>query len=65
MNNYITAVRLTEAVNMLNMGEYNIGEIATATGFSDQSYFSKVFSARYGVPPSEYTSANEKATGEQ
>jgi AraC-like DNA-binding protein len=40
---------------MLVGGERNIGEIAIATGFSDQSYFSKVFSAKYGMPPSEYS----------
>lgn len=55
VNNYITNIRLGEAVNMLKMGDRNIGEIAIETGFSDQSYFSKVFSAKYGVPPSEYT----------
>ena len=54
VNNYITDVRLGEAVNMLKIGDRNIGEIATETGFSDQSYFSKVFSAKYGIPPSEY-----------
>ena len=55
VNNYITDVRLGEAVNMLKMGDRHIGEIATETGFSDQSYFSKVFSAKYGIPPSEYS----------
>lgn len=59
VNNYITNVRLTEAVKMLKMGERNIGEIAAETGFSDQSYFSKVFSAKYGIPPSEYAHGNE------
>ena len=59
VNNYITSVRLNEAVNMLKIGERNIGEIATETGFSDQSYFSKVFSAKYGIPPSEYTNVKE------
>ena len=54
VNNYITEVRLGEAVRMLERGEDKIGEIAEACGFSDQSYFSKVFSAKYGVPPSEY-----------
>ena len=56
-------VRLSEAVNMLKMGDRNIGEIATETGFSDQSYFSKVFSAKYGVPPSEYAHVKEQITG--
>ena len=55
VNSYITEVRLKEAATMLAMGDKNIGEIAIQTGFSDQSYFSKVFSAKFGVPPSEYT----------
>ena len=59
VNDYITGVRLTEAVNMLKMGEKNIGEIAAEVGFSDQSYFSKVFSAKYGMPPSEYAHKKE------
>lgn len=58
VNSYITEVRLGEAVNMLMSGDRHIGEIASETGFSDQSYFSKVFSAKYGIPPSEF--ANDK-----
>lgn len=54
VNAYITEVRLQEAVMLLERGESKIGEIAEACGFSDQSYFSKVFSSRYGVPPTEY-----------
>ena len=58
VNQYITEVRLGEAVRMMAMGEKNIGEIAICSGFSDQSYFSKVFAAKYGMPPSEYRSRN-------
>ncbi len=54
VNDYLTEVRLSEAANMLALGESNIGEIALYTGFSDQSYFSKVFSARFKMTPSEY-----------
>ena len=54
VNNYINEVRLNEAASMLSIGDKNIGEIAIQTGFSDQSYFSKVFSAKFGIPPSEY-----------
>lgn len=54
VNHYLSDVRLNEAVRMLQSGERNIGEIAESIGFSDQSYFSKVFSAKYGIPPSEY-----------
>lgn len=54
VNSYLNEVRLSEAERMLRSGGKSIGEIAVAVGFSDQSYFSKVFSAHYGVPPSEY-----------
>ena len=54
VNEYITEVRLGEAMRMLLAGDRTIGDIALSTGFSDQSYFSKVFSAKYGMPPSEY-----------
>ena len=54
VNEYLNELRMKEAVLMLKRGVASIAEIASATGFSDQSYFSKVFSARFGVPPSEY-----------
>lgn len=54
INDYITEVRLGEAKRMLKDAAMSIGEIAICAGFSDQSYFSKVFSAKFGLPPSEY-----------
>ena len=65
VNNYINELRLAEAVNMLRMGDRSIGEVATEVGFSDQSYFSKVFSAKYGVPPSEYARGEKNQGGNQ
>lgn len=54
VNTFITEVRLDMAIRLLGNGNMTISEIAAETGFSDQSYFSKVFSARFGIPPSEY-----------
>ena len=54
VNSYINEVRLNEAMHLLRHGERRIGEISSLCGFADQSYFSKVFSAKYGVPPSEW-----------
>lgn len=54
VNAYITEARLAWAKKLLDGGEKSIGEIAFETGFSDQSYFSKVFSSKFGTPPSEY-----------
>lgn len=51
---FITAYRLGEAKRLLELGEQSINEIAHETGFYDQSYFSKVFSAECGKSPSEY-----------
>ena len=62
VNKYLTEVRLGEALRMLRGGDMSIGEIAEAAGFSDQSYFSKVFSAKYGVPPSEYALRADRET---
>lgn len=56
VNNYITELRLGMAVKLLVESDLSISEIAEETGFSDQSYFSKVFSAKYGISPSEYRS---------
>ncbi len=51
---FITEYRLGEAKRLLEQGEHSINEIAHETGFYDQSYFSKVFSAECGKSPSEY-----------
>ena len=54
VNRYLTDVRLNEACKMLNENGKSICDVAQLSGFSDQSYFSKVFSAKYGMPPSDY-----------
>ena len=54
INSYITELKLSTALRLLSEGEMTINEVACELGFSDQSYFSKVFSAKYGIPPSEY-----------
>ena len=54
INNHLNALRLMHAKKLLEEGVLTINEIARATGFTNQSYFSKVFSAKYGTPPSDY-----------
>jgi AraC-like DNA-binding protein len=54
VNTYITEQRLNKATHLLCEGNMTISEIASETGFSDQSYFSKVSSAKFGTTPSEY-----------
>ena len=54
VNDAITKAKLEEAKKLLSAGKMSICDISNATGFYDQSYFSKVFSAEYGMTPSEY-----------
>ena len=50
----ITSVRLEAAKKQLSFAkDVSINDVALSVGFSDQSYFCKVFSQKYGVSPSE------------
>lgn len=51
---YITALRLKYAEQLLLETELNIKEIAKSVGFSDQLYFSKVFSNHFGFSPTQF-----------
>ena len=54
VNEYLVEARLERSVRLLLEGRLTVGEIALDVGFGDQSYFSKVFTARYGRTPSSY-----------
>ena len=54
VNSYLNTLRLERAKKMLENENTSINEVALSCGFSDQSYFSKVFSAAYGITPTEY-----------
>lgn len=51
---YLTEVRLKEAEKLLCRREHSLSQVATLCGFSDQSYFSKVFAAKMGCAPGDY-----------
>lgn len=53
INAYTTDRRLERAQALLSDGEKSISDVAYECGFSDQSYFSKVFSKKFGITPSE------------
>ena len=54
VNSFVNDKRLERAEGLLYEGKKSIAEISLECGFSDQSYFSKVFSAKFGIPPTEY-----------
>jgi YesN/AraC family two-component response regulator len=52
VHQYITKVRIRNAENMLQSGNYKVQEVAEHCGFNDVFYFYKSFKALRGFPPS-------------
>lgn len=51
---YINMIRVEESKKLLLDLNYSLCDIAISTGFSDQSYFSKVFKKHEGISPGMY-----------
>lgn len=54
LSDYITAVRLQNAVAMLRETSLPIAEIAAQCGYADPNYFSRLMRTRLGMPPSAF-----------
>ncbi len=50
---FIRAIRLARAMELLKTGDMNVSEVAYAVGFDDPKYFSRVFGEEFGMPPSK------------
>lgn len=57
---YVQSVRVAKCKELLVGSRKSIADIASETGFSDQSYFSKVFTKATGMSPTHY---RQKASG--
>lgn len=64
VNVFINELRLLESEKMLTYADNSIADIALLSGFKDQSYFSKVFSAKRGISPSEYRQKTKESVEE-
>lgn len=51
---YVNALRIKEAVEMMSRSEYSIQTIASIVGFNSYSTFRRTFIATYGKSPQEY-----------
>ena len=56
---YLTELRIEEAKKMLSETDMTVSEISDEIGFSDTSYFSKVFFKAVGKSPSHYRRSNQ------
>lgn len=59
---YLTQVRIERAKVLLSQGNA-IADVASTTGFADQSHFTKRFKRVVGVPPSQYM--REQSSGDR
>jgi AraC-like DNA-binding protein len=57
---FIYIVKLNLAAEYLKGRKGNISETAYNFGFSDPSYFSKIFKKHFGVSPADYLDKNDK-----
>lgn len=56
---YLKKVQLSEAKRLLQQSDLNLSEISIACGYSDLSYFSRIFKKEFGLPPSQYRRENQ------
>ena len=54
VNEFIRALRLQRAAQLLAKGQFAVAEAAFQVGFLEPSYFSRCFKEHFGVSPSEY-----------
>lgn len=57
---YLINLRITNAMNLMENTDYNIAQIAEATGFDNPSYFRRQFRQYTGMAPSEYKKQKSK-----
>ena len=50
---FLTAIRINHAENLLKNGGFNIANVAMRSGFPDAYYFSRVYKKTRGIPPSK------------
>jgi AraC-like DNA-binding protein len=60
---FIRAVRLQKAIQLLENTQLKISEIASDVGFETPQYFSRIFKREYDLLPSAYASFARRAKG--
>jgi YesN/AraC family two-component response regulator len=54
LSSYLNRLRVEKAGHMLTETDLTLSEIASACGFEDQSWFSKIFKSFIGISPGKY-----------
>jgi len=51
---YVRALRVRQAANLLRRADMPLAQAATMLGFADQAHFTRIFGAVVGMPPSVF-----------
>jgi AraC-like DNA-binding protein len=51
---YLTEYRINEAKKLLKQPYMNVKEVSAKVGYTDSSYFARVFRRSVGISPSDY-----------
>lgn len=51
---YLTEVRMEKACGLLKKKTLKVKEVSELVGYENVSYFTQIFTKRYGVTPNEY-----------
>ncbi len=54
MREYLTELRIKDALILLDTSALSVSEIAYSVGFNDSNYFSSIFKSHIGISPQEY-----------
>jgi len=57
---YLLALRMNNAISLLETTDYNVTEISAIIGYDNPLYFSRLFKKHKGVSPSEYRKLLQK-----
>jgi len=56
---FIRLIRLKKAAEIIQEGEYHIGEVCYLVGINSSSYFIKLFHKQFGMTPKEFKNQNQ------
>lgn len=56
---YLREKRLEKALDLLEQGALNVGEVACAIGYSNPSHFTAAFKRKYGINPGKLLQSNK------
>jgi AraC-like DNA-binding protein len=54
LGEHIRKLRVLRGWQLLAIGDATLAEVASLSGFADQSHFTRVFKSHFGLAPGEY-----------